>query len=99
VASFSPSERAYPASPRGRAAHAWHGLTLYPLAQGPATDLRVTKAAAEALQEAVEAHMVELLDDSNLCAIHARRVTIMPKDMRLAIRLRGYDGHRDHGPW
>mmetsp|Transcript_62210 Transcript_62210/g.196881 ORF Transcript_62210/g.196881 Transcript_62210/m.196881 type:complete len:119 (+) Transcript_62210:1453-1809(+) len=41
----------------------------------------------------------QLLDDSNLCAIHARRVTIMPKDMRLAIRLRGYDGHRDHGPW
>mmetsp|Transcript_62208 Transcript_62208/g.196869 ORF Transcript_62208/g.196869 Transcript_62208/m.196869 type:complete len:161 (+) Transcript_62208:1074-1556(+) len=69
------------------------------LTRGPATDLRVTKAAAEALQEAVEAHMVELLDDSNLCAIHARRVTIMPKDMRLAIRLRGYDGHRDHGPW
>ena len=37
-----------------------------------------------ALQESVEAYLVGLLEDSNLCAIHAKRVTIMPKDMQLA---------------
>ena len=42
-----------------------------------------------ALQEAAEAFLVALLEDSNLCAIHARRVTIMPKDIQIARRLRG----------
>jgi histone H3 len=42
-----------------------------------------------ALQEAAEAHLVGLFEDSNLCAIHAKRVTIMPKDMQLARRIRG----------
>ena len=42
-----------------------------------------------ALQESVEAYLVGLLEDSNLCAIHAKRVTIMPKDMQLARRIRG----------
>ena len=42
-----------------------------------------------ALQESVEAYLVGLLEDSNLCAIHAKRVTIMPKDMQLAWRIRG----------
>ncbi len=42
-----------------------------------------------ALQEAAEAHLVGLFEDTNLAAIHARRVTIMPKDMQLARRLRG----------
>ena len=37
-----------------------------------------------ALHESVEAYLVGLLEDSNLCAIHAKRVTIMPKDMQLA---------------
>ena len=37
-----------------------------------------------ALQESAEAYLVGLLEDSNLCAIHAKRVTIMPKDMQLA---------------
>lgn len=41
-----------------------------------------------ALQEAVEAYMVGLFEDCNLCAIHAKRVTIMPRDMLLARRLR-----------
>ena len=40
-------------------------------------------------QEAAEAYLVGLLDDANLCAIHARRVTIMPKDIQLARRIRG----------
>ena len=42
-----------------------------------------------ALQEASEAHLVGLFEDANLCAIHAKRVTIMPKDMQLARRIRG----------
>ena len=42
-----------------------------------------------ALQEAAEAYLVGLLDDTNVCAIHAKRVTIMPKDMQIARRLRG----------
>jgi histone H3/H4 len=42
-----------------------------------------------ALQEAAEAHLVGLFEDSNLCAIHGKRVTIMPKDMQLARRIRG----------
>ena len=42
-----------------------------------------------ALQEAAEAHLVSLFEDSNLCAMHAKRVTIMPKDLQLARRIRG----------
>ncbi|KAL9649654.1 hypothetical protein ABK040_003331 [Willaertia magna] len=45
--------------------------------------------AVEALQEASEAYLVGLFEDTNLCAIHAKRVTIMQKDMQLARRLRG----------
>ena len=41
------------------------------------------------LQEAVEAYLVGLLEDSNLCTIHAKRVTIMPRDMQLVRRIRG----------
>lgn len=33
--------------------------------------------------------MVRLMEHTNLCAIHAKRVTIMPKDMQLALRIRG----------
>jgi histone H3 len=42
-----------------------------------------------ALQEASEAYLVGLYEDTNLCSIHAKRVTIMPKDMMLARRIRG----------
>jgi len=45
--------------------------------------------ALMALQEAAEFHLVHLFEDANLCAIHAKRVTIMPKDMQLARRIRG----------
>lgn len=45
--------------------------------------------AMVALQEAAEAHLVGLFEDANLCTIHAKRVTIMPKDMQLARRIRG----------
>ena len=53
------------------------------------TDLRFQSAAILCLQEAAEAYLVRLFDDANLCAIHARRVTIMPKDILLARRIRG----------
>lgn len=46
-------------------------------------------SALQALQEATEHYLVDLFADCNLCAIHAKRVTIQPKDMTLARRLRG----------
>ena len=52
-------------------------------------DLRFQSTAILALQEASEAYLVGLFEDTNLCAIHAKRVTIMPKDMQLARRIRG----------
>ena len=53
------------------------------------SDLRFQSQAILALQEAAEAYLVGLFEDTNLCAIHAKRVTIMPKDMQLARRIRG----------
>ena len=55
------------------------------------SSLRFQHAAIMALQEATESYLVGLFEDSNLCAIHANRVTIMPKDLQLARRLRGED--------
>ncbi|KAJ7204277.1 histone H3 [Mycena rebaudengoi] len=52
-------------------------------------DLRFRASALLALQEASEAYLVSLLEDTNLAAIHAKRVTIQPKDLLLARRLRG----------
>lgn len=52
-------------------------------------DWRFQSTALLALQEASEAYLIGLLEDTNLCAIHAKRVTIMPKDMQLARRIRG----------
>ena len=59
------------------------------IAQDFKTDLWFQSAAILCLKEAVEAYLVRLFDDANLCAIHARRVTIMPKDLLLARRIRG----------
>jgi histone H3 len=53
------------------------------------TDLKFQSAALAALQEAAESYLVGLFEDTNLCAIHAKRVTIMPKDIQLARRIRG----------
>ena len=47
----------------------------------------MSPAAVTALQEVVEAYLVLLFEDTNLCAIHAKRVTIMPKDMQLVRRI------------
>ena len=51
--------------------------------------LRWTKGAIEALHEGSEAYMVSLLEDANLLAIHARRITVQPRDIQLAWRIRG----------
>ncbi|KIW88546.1 histone H3 [Cladophialophora bantiana CBS 173.52] len=51
--------------------------------------LRFQSSAIGALQEATEAYLVSIFEDTNLCAIHAKRVTIQSKDMQLARRLRG----------
>ena len=59
------------------------------IAQGIMTDLHFQAAVFGALQEASEAYLVGLLEDSNLCAIHSGCVTIMPKDIQLARRIWG----------
>ena len=51
--------------------------------------LRFQSGAILALQESAEAYLVGLLEDSNLCAIHVKRVNIMPKDMQLARWIQG----------
>ena len=56
---------------------------------GPNSPDRFQGSAILAVQEASEAYLVSLFEDANLCAIHAKRVTIMPKDIQLARRIRG----------
>ena len=53
------------------------------------SEVRFQSSALMALQESTEAYLVGLFEDTNLCAIHARRVTIMVRDMQLARRIRG----------
>ncbi|POW23539.1 hypothetical protein PSHT_00031 [Puccinia striiformis] len=64
----------------------------FALATEDGAALRWQSSALLALQEAAEAYLVHIFEDTNLCAIHAKRVTIMKRDMQLARRLRG-------GPW
>ena len=59
------------------------------IAQDFKTNLRFQREAIAALQEAAEAYLVGLFEDTNLCAIHAKQVTIAPKDIQLACRIRG----------
>ena len=53
------------------------------------SDLRFQQSAIYAIQEAAEAYLTGLFEDTNLCAIHAKRVTVFPKDLQLARRIRG----------
>lgn len=55
-------------------------------------DFRWQSQAIQALQEAAEAFMVHLFEDAQLCAVHAKRVTLMQKDIQLARRIRGIWG-------
>lgn len=59
------------------------------IAQDFKDEVRFQSTAVLALQEAAEAYLVGVFEDTNLCAIHAKRVTILPKDMQLARRIRG----------
>lgn len=59
---------------------------------GGGVGLRWQSTAIMALQEAAEAYLVHLFEDANLCAIHAKRVTIMQRDIQLARRIRGMWG-------
>ena len=63
------------------------------IANGHKSDCRFEGNAFLALQEASEAVLIRVMEDANLCAIHAGRVTIMPKDIQLARRIGGYDNY------
>ena len=62
---------------------------VYEIVRSFRNDLRIQAVAIKGLQEAAEAYLVGLFEDSNLCAIHAKRVTIMPRDVQLTRRIRG----------
>ncbi len=57
------------------------------IAEEYAQGYRFQSMAIAALQESAESYLTRLFENSNLCAIHARRVTVMPKDMQLAARI------------
>ena len=59
------------------------------LSDRTSSDLRFQGSALAALQEAAEAQLIGLLEDTNLVTLHTKRVTIMPKDIQLARRIRG----------
>ena len=60
----------------------------------PSVQVHFQSTAVAALQEAAENFIVGLLEDVNLLAVHARRVTVMPQGIRLALKIRG-----DHYHW
>ena len=60
----------------------------------PSVQVRFQSTALAALQEAAENFLVGLFEDVNLSAVHGKRVTVMPCDIRLALRIRG-----DHSHW
>ena len=62
---------------------------VHEILQGHGVGYIVTPAMMLALQEAAEVYLVQLLEDSNLCAIHPKWITIQPKDIQLARRIRG----------
>lgn len=65
------------------------------IAQEHNSELRFQRQACMALQEAAEGYLTTLFEDSNLCATHAKRNTVQPKDMLLALRIRGEDVRRE----
>ena len=62
---------------------------IYEIMRSIRNDLRIQAVAIRGLQEAAEAYLVGLFEDSNLCVIHAKWVTIMPRDIQLARRISG----------
>ena len=51
------------------------------------SDVMIEENAIQALQESLEGHMVSKFENINTCALHAKRVTIMPADMTLERRI------------
>ena len=64
------------------------------IAIGFKSDLRMQSTALLALQEASEAYLIKLFEDTNECALHGKRVTILPRDMMLARHIRGEEARR-----
>ncbi len=64
------------------------------IAIGFKSDLQMQSTTLLALQEALEAYLIKLFEDTNECALHGKRVTIMLKDMKLARRIRGEEARR-----
>ena len=60
----------------------------------PSMQIRFQSTVIAALQEAAENFIVGLFEDVNLLAVHVNRVTGMPRDIKLALRIRG-----DHYHW
>ena len=61
------------------------------MVQDFAVDMRYQSSSILAMQEATEAYFAGLFEDTNLVAIHTRRVTILPKDIQLVRRIRNED--------
>ncbi|KAH7700207.1 Protein HIS-42 [Aphelenchoides avenae] len=59
------------------------------VAQDFARDIRFQERALLCIQEAAESYLTYLFEDANLAALHAHRVTIMPRDIALVRRIRG----------
>jgi histone H3/H4 len=66
------------------------------VSQDQERDIRWTPMALDALQTSAEAYMINLFEDSYLCSIHAKRVTLLAKDMQLARRIRGVADPANH---
>ena len=62
---------------------------IYEILRGIRNDLRIQATSIKGLQEGTEAYLVGLFKDSNLCAIHTKQTTIMPRDIQLARRIHG----------
>ena len=64
----------------------------------PSVQVHFQSTALAALQEAAENFLIGLFEDVNLLAVHAKRVTVMPHDIQLALRIRGDQSHDGESP-
>lgn len=53
------------------------------------TDVRFSSLALQAIQVATESYLIDVLEEANICALHAKRVTVSSQDIQLAMRIRG----------
>ncbi|XP_051038665.1 histone H3, embryonic-like [Phodopus roborovskii] len=68
---------------------AWRSPNRYRPSTLALREIQRYQKFTELLIEASEAYLMGLFEDTNLCVMHAKRVTIMPKDIQLARRIRG----------